>query len=88
VRRDERGKGIGRQLAWHALGFAGRHYTHVALRCDTDAADRFYCVLGFTRVGSNPNITHLIELKGLPNQSPEPTARPVTSPAGQEPRQP
>jgi GNAT superfamily N-acetyltransferase len=63
VRREERRKGIGRQLVRHLLAFARRNYSRVGLRCDTDAADRFYRAVGFSRTNSEPGITHVIELK-------------------------
>jgi len=63
VRREERRKGIGRQLVEHVLDFASRNYSRVGLRCDTDAADRFYRAVGFIRTDSVPGVTHLIELK-------------------------
>jgi GNAT superfamily N-acetyltransferase len=67
VRRDERRRGIGRQLVRHLLAFASRHYSRVGLRCDTDAADRFYCAAGFSRTNAEPGVTHVIELKKEPN---------------------
>jgi len=46
-------------------------------------------VIQDTRSAMSVRFRHLIELvDGEPNQSPEPTSPPVTSPAGQEPRQP
>lgn len=63
VRRAERRRGIGRQLVEHVLAFASRNYLRVGLRCDTDAADRFYCAVGFSRTYSDPGVTHVIELK-------------------------
>ena len=38
VRREERRRGIGRQLVRHVLAFASGHYSRVGLRCDTDVA--------------------------------------------------
>lgn len=69
VRRKERRRGIGRQLVRHLLAFASRHYLRVGLRCDTDAADRFYRAVGFSRTNSDAGSTHLIELKKEPNQT-------------------
>ncbi len=63
VRREERRRGIGRQLVQHVLAFARRNYSRVGLRCDTDAADRFYRAVGFSRTYSDPGVTHVIELK-------------------------
>ena len=63
VCRDERRRGIGRQLVQHVLAFASRYYSRVGLRCDTDAADRFYRAVGFSRTYSEPGVTHVIELK-------------------------
>jgi GNAT superfamily N-acetyltransferase len=65
VRREERRRGIGRQLARHLLAFASRHYSRVGLRCDTNVADRFYRAVGFRRTNSDPGATHVIELKRL-----------------------
>ncbi len=62
VRREERRRGIGRQLAQHLLAFASRHYSRVGLRCDTDAADRFYRAVGFSRTSSDAGFTHVIVL--------------------------
>jgi len=62
VCREERRKGIGRQLVQHVLAFASPNYSRVGLRCDTDAADRFYRAVGFRRTHSDPRVTHLIEL--------------------------
>jgi GNAT superfamily N-acetyltransferase len=63
VRRGDRRRGIGRQLVHHVLAFAGRNeYTRIGLRCDTDAADRFYRAVGFSRIDSDPRVTHVIEL--------------------------
>ena len=73
VRRDERGKGIGRQLAEHVLEFARHHYSQVALRCDTDAADRFSRALGFSRTAADAGVTHVLELQKWPAPSPPPT---------------
>ena len=65
VRREDRRKGIGRQLVQHVLAFAGRNdYSQVSLRCDTAAADRFYRAAGFRRTNSDPRVTHVIELDG------------------------
>jgi GNAT superfamily N-acetyltransferase len=69
VRRDERRRGIGRQLVRHVLAFASRNYSRVGLRCDTAAADRFYRALGFSRTDSDPGVTHVIELKKDPGLS-------------------
>ena len=74
VRREERRRGVGRQLVQHLVAYSGRHYSCVELRCDTDAGDRFYRALGFTRTITNVGITHRIELKPEPNQPAEPTA--------------
>jgi GNAT superfamily N-acetyltransferase len=63
VRRQERRKGIGRQLAEHVLAFASRYYSRVGLRCDTEAADRFYRAVGFNRTDLDLGATHVIELK-------------------------
>ena len=62
VRRDGRRKGIGRQLAHHVLAFARRHYSRVELRCDTEAADRFYRALGLSRTTAAADVTHAMEL--------------------------
>jgi len=62
VRREERRKGIGRQLVLQVLDFASRYYSQVGLRCDTTAADRFYVAVGFSRTDSDPRLTHVIEL--------------------------
>jgi GNAT superfamily N-acetyltransferase len=62
VRREERRRGIGRQLVQHVLAFARHYYSRIVLRCDTDAADRFYRATGFIRTNSDPSITHVIEL--------------------------
>lgn len=67
VRREDRRRGIGRRLVLHVLSFAGRYYSRVALRCDTDAADRFYCALGFSRTASIAGVTHVIDLTKEPN---------------------
>ncbi len=67
VCREERGRGIGRQLVQHVLAFAIRYYSRVGLRCDTDAADRFYRAIGFSRTHSDPGVTHVIELKKQTN---------------------
>ena len=66
VRREARRRGIGRQLVQHVLAFASRNYSRVGLRCDTDAADRFYRAVGFSRTYSDPGVTHVIELKKDP----------------------
>jgi GNAT superfamily N-acetyltransferase len=66
VRREERRRGIGRQLAQHVLAFASRHYSRVGLRCDTEAADRFYLAVGFSRTDSDPGVTHILELNKTP----------------------
>ena len=63
VCRDERRRGIGRQLVQHVLAFASRYYSRVGLRCDTDVADRFYRAVGFSHTNSDPGVTHVIELK-------------------------
>jgi GNAT superfamily N-acetyltransferase len=68
VRRQARGRGIGRRLLRHVLSFARGHYSCVGLRCDTEAADRFYRALGFRRTTSKAGVTHVIELKKAPNQ--------------------
>jgi len=81
VRREARRMGIGGQLLRHVLAFAARHYTEVVLRCDTGAADSFYCVQGFSRADSEGNITHWIQLRETPNQLPGPTSPSVTPPA-------
>jgi GNAT superfamily N-acetyltransferase len=68
VRREARGKGIARQLVQHVLVFASRHYSRITLRCDTEAADRFYRAVGFRRTNSGPGVTHIIDaqtVKGL-----------------------
>jgi GNAT superfamily N-acetyltransferase len=62
VRRDGRRKGIGRQLVQHVLAFARRHYSRVELRCDTEAADRFYRALGLSRTTAAADVTHAMEL--------------------------
>jgi len=69
VRREERRRGIGRQLVQHVLAFASRNYSRVGLRCDTDAADRIYRAIGFSRTYSDPGVTHVIELKKEPDCS-------------------
>jgi GNAT superfamily N-acetyltransferase len=63
VRRAERGRGNGRQLLQHILAFARGHYSRVGLRCDTDAADQFYCHCGFGRTALEAGVTHVIELE-------------------------
>ncbi|MGO8699348.1 MAG: GNAT family N-acetyltransferase [Limisphaerales bacterium] len=68
VRREERRRGIGRQLVEHLLAFASRHYSRVGLRCETDAADRFYLAVRFRRTDSDPGITHVIELNNGQNK--------------------
>jgi len=75
VRRDGRRRGIGRRLVRYALAFARRHYSCVVLRCDTEAADRFYRALGFRRTNAHPGATHQIDLKKEPHQSLQPTRR-------------
>jgi len=70
VRRQERRRGIGRQLVQHVLAFASRYYSRVGLRCNTDAADRFYLAVGFSRTDSDPGVTHVIEMDEGPNQKP------------------
>ena len=62
VRRQERRAGIGRQLVLHLVAFARRHYARVALRCDSEAADRFYRALGFCRTNADPGATHAMDL--------------------------
>jgi GNAT superfamily N-acetyltransferase len=62
VRREARKRGIGSQLVRHLLAFAGRYHSRVGLRCDTNAADRFYRSLGFRRIDSEPGVTHVIDL--------------------------
>jgi GNAT superfamily N-acetyltransferase len=67
VRREERRRGIGRLLMQHVLAFASRSYSRVGLRCGTDAADRFYRAVGFSRTNSDSGVTHVIELEKEPN---------------------
>ncbi len=67
VRREERRRGIGRQLVQHVLAFASCSYWRVGLRCDSDAADRFYRAVGFSRTSSDPGVTHVMELKKKPD---------------------
>ena len=67
VRRDGRRKGIGRQLVHHVLAFARRHYSRVELRCDTEAADRFYRALGFSRTTAAADVAHAMELTADPD---------------------
>jgi GNAT superfamily N-acetyltransferase len=62
VRREVRRRGIGRQLVEHVLAFASSYYSCVGLRCGTEAADRFYRAVGFSRTDSEPGLTHVIEL--------------------------
>jgi ribosomal protein S18 acetylase RimI-like enzyme len=69
VRREERGKGIGRKLIQHILEFAAHYYSRFEVRCDTTAANQFYCALGFSRTAAKPGITHQIDLREAPNQS-------------------
>ncbi len=68
VRRQERRRGIGRQLVQHVLAFASRYDVRISLCCDTDAADRFYRAVGFNRTDSDSGVTHVIELKKEPEQ--------------------
>ena len=70
VRREGRRRGIGRQLAEHVLGFARRHYSQVALRCETETADRFHLALGFNRTASQAGATHVIDLTKNPSPPP------------------
>jgi GNAT superfamily N-acetyltransferase len=72
VRSEERRRGIGRLLAQHLLAFASRYYSRVGLRCDTEAADRFYRAVGFSRTNSVPGVTHVIELKKEPGRGSNP----------------
>ena len=58
VRKEARRKGFGRQLAQHILAFAPRYYSRVVLFTATEAADRFYCSLGFVRVQSDTKVSH------------------------------
>jgi GNAT superfamily N-acetyltransferase len=67
VRSEARRRGIGRQLVRHVLAFASGNYARVGLRCDTEAADRFYRALGFGRVNYDPDTTHVIELRQEPD---------------------
>ena len=69
VRREDRRRGIGRQLVQHVLVFARRHYPQVVLRCDTDVADRFHCALGFSRTASMVGVTHIIDLRKEPHSA-------------------
>jgi len=62
VMRQERRKGIGRQLVLHILRFASLHYARLCLRTDTEAADRFYTAMGFSRLPSHDGPTHIIDL--------------------------
>jgi hypothetical protein len=59
-------------LAQHLLAFASRYYSRVGLRCDTEAADRFYRAVGFSRTNSVPGVTHVIELKKEPGRGSNP----------------
>jgi GNAT superfamily N-acetyltransferase len=68
VRHEERRKGLGRLLVQHLLQFARRHYSRIGLRCDTNTADQFYRAFGFSRVDSEPDLTHVIELKQEANK--------------------
>jgi GNAT superfamily N-acetyltransferase len=72
VCRQERGKGIGRQLLQHILAFARGHYSCIALRCDAPAADRFYLAAGFHRTSRDAGVTHMMDLK----KEPKPEAAP------------
>jgi len=69
VRREDRKRGLGRRLIEHLLTFAKPRYLRVGLRCDTDAADRFYRAVGFRRTEADPGMTHIIELETWPLQS-------------------
>jgi GNAT superfamily N-acetyltransferase len=69
VRREKRRTGIGRRLLQHVLAFSRRYYSRVALRCDTKAADRFYCALGFDRTSSITGVTHVISLRQEPTNA-------------------
>jgi GNAT superfamily N-acetyltransferase len=74
VRREERRRGVGTQLVLHLVAFSRRYYSCLELRCDTDAGDRFYRALGFTRSVTNASVTHKIDLNPEPNQSLQPNA--------------
>jgi GNAT superfamily N-acetyltransferase len=65
VKKTARRTGIGRQLAQHLLAFAAHHYSRVVLFTDTAPADRFYCALGFTRVQTQPDISHEFAISRL-----------------------
>jgi GNAT superfamily N-acetyltransferase len=69
VMRSERGKGLGCMLVEHILLFASAHYSRVVLRADTEAADRFYRAIGFSRIPPGGNQTHEIELQPKPCRS-------------------
>ena len=62
VRRDWRGKGIGRALVGRILSFAALHYAEVVLHTESASADAFYRALGFSRVPDSNNPTHRIPL--------------------------
>ena len=78
VEKEARRSGVGRLLVGHLLRFAAQHYRRVVLRTDTQAADRFYVSLGFTRLPLSDGSTHMIEIKKEPNKAPEPTTMTVT----------
>lgn len=63
VRADQRRLGLASALTQAALAAAREHFTHLRLRTDDPAADRFYRALGFSR-SSEEHATHVIRLQG------------------------
>lgn len=61
VRRDHRGRGVGRLLVQAVILDAGRHFGHLNVRAPHEAF-RFYERLGFRRVENDPTVTHRLHV--------------------------
>lgn len=58
----DRRLGTGRMLVATVIEHARRHFTHLRLRTTRSDADQFYVALGFSRVSTDPRVTHALEL--------------------------
>ena len=66
VGKPFRKQGVGRALVFHALSFAGEHFSIIRVQTETSEADFFYRALGFSRVLSPLDATHELQLPGRP----------------------
>jgi GNAT superfamily N-acetyltransferase len=66
VGKPFRKQGVGRALVFHALSFAGEHFSLIRVQTETSEADLFYRALGFSRVLSPIDATHELRLPGRP----------------------